>query len=379
MIAVGLPWVACDAQELGFTADDGANASATTGSSENSFAGSSGGGGSPEESGPILENGRHVFAAYGSTCVVTDAPEPVCFGLVTGVSDWPPAPTMTAPVVDIAISQDGACALQNDGTVKCWGTQNFASDSAPSGKVTAIATAEFGVFCALGSDHHVQCWGQDQYLPPDIPSEKMSAIAGGDIGRFCGLAETKDVICWGFIDEDRTPITTEGPFTALAMADHVCALGVDGRPHCWGARGPKDWGVTEPPAGSFASLVSRSVHSCALTEAGEATCWGRLHFEFESEVGDESPELLVAPDETFTAIVTGKAHMCGLTTSGEALCWGYGTSRDDIYTEPNLGQASPPGGTFVELAAGDFHTCGVRANGDVECWGNISTEHSDAF
>ena len=83
------------------------------------------------------------------------------------------------------------------------------------------------------------------------------------MGRFCGLTETGDAICWGFMAPDIPAVTTEGPFTALAPADHVCALRVDGSVDCWGN---ETYGATEPPAGSFSSLVSS--HVVAATAAG---------------------------------------------------------------------------------------------------------------
>ncbi|HEU5073910.1 MAG TPA: RCC1 domain-containing protein [Polyangiaceae bacterium] len=371
LVAGGLPLVACGEQRMRFSAHDGSFPTTTGTSHTGSTDGGAGASGSPGDTEPIVENARRLFAAYGSACVITDENEPVCFGLVTHAFDWP-TPTTTGPVMEIVISPDGACALLEDGAVQCWGTDNFSATAPPSGSFTAIAENGFDVFCALDREHRTHCWGHPQYLT-EPPAQKLFAIVGGEFGRFCGLTEAGDALCWGAPVFEIPTATTEGPFTELAPGNHVCGLGVDGGVRCWDAQPTSEkWGATEAPAGSFSSVVSRNVHSCALTKAGKAICWGRLHVEFESEVGDESPELLVAPDETFTSIVTGQAHMCGLTTSGEARCWGYGTSADDIYNEPNLGQASPPEGTFVELAAGDWHTCGLRDDGDVECWGMIA-------
>jgi len=379
--------VACDEQELGFTADDGPSATmtgtATSGSavktmdSTTASAGSGGSGGadggaggtsaggtettgaagSAEEPECVLESGRRLFSGYFSSCVVTDDGEPICFGQ----DDWE-APTTTAPVVDIAINQDGACALQNDCTVKCWGSPNMLANSPPSGAFTALATAEFGIFCALDRDHHVQCWGPEAWML-EQPSQELFAISGGEMGTFCGLTETKDAICWSGLGSSPEQ-TTDGPFKALAPADHVCALGVDGELQCWGNT---YYGATEAPAGTFSTLVSSHVHSCALTPAGEAACWGGLYYNEE-----ESPELLDPPSETFTTIVTGLAHMCGLTASGEVSCWGYGTPERENGTAPDLSQASPPEGNFVELAAGYWHSCALSSSGDLECWGDIT-------
>lgn len=399
LVTVGLSLAACHEQELGFSADENTatNGTSTTGASTNedgasvggnsstggvttgktgtattttaaTSSGGSGGsgdtgdattestgaGGSPETPECSLSSGRRLFAGYFASCVLDDAGMPRCFGR----DEWA-APTTTAPVVDLAINQEGACALQEDCAIKCWGGEGMLATAAPSGAFKAIATAEFGAFCAIDVDQRVHCWG-----PPAAsaqpPSDELYAIAGGERGVFCGLDADKGAVCWD--SSSGVPIpAARGPFALLAPADHVCGLAVDGSLSCWGN---DYYGATSPPDGKFTSLVSNHVHSCALDEDGEAACWGQLYFN------EESPDVIAPPAEAFTTIVTGLAHACGLAPDGSATCWGYGTPDRNNGTLPDLGQASPPEGSFVEIAAGYWHTCALTADGTVACWGD---------
>jgi hypothetical protein len=126
-----------------------------------------------------------------------------------------------------------------------------------------------------------------------------------------------------------------------------------------------------------AALVVGGGHTCALTTAGTAYCWG-LNVSGQLGVGgvDDQAHRVPRPVSetiTFSALVAGAIHTCGLTNAGATHCWGggfggpFGFGADGASATTTLVASAP---TFTTLVAGAHHTCGLTSTGTIYCWGD---------
>ena len=182
-----------------------------------------------------------------------------------------------------------------------------------------------------------------------------------------------------------------------AGREHTCAVAVDGVIHCWGAPGllgnsSPDGSVEPTPVeGSHRFVsVSAGIHTCALTAEGEAYCWGGLHYLGVLGTGSRaasSVPVRVEGDLRFSLISAGSVHTCGLTHAGEAFCWGSGPeagpNTDDTCIETS-GSApieyacvltpSPVSWNVRMTSLGSSFSlvCAVSLYGDPYCWGSFT-------
>jgi len=186
--------------------------------------------------------------------------------------------------------------------------------------------------------------------------------------------------------------------SAVVIANQTTCAISDGDVYCWGsnARGkvnlstPSD-GFTFPqriplPA-KVASISGGYNHECAITTEvpPQAYCWGDNSF---GQLGvDVSKQLYGGPfrvpvADGLASIAAGMDHTCGLTPAGVAYCWGngtfgqLGTGQIAGCFVPAPGKLTCSGPTpvvsdarFVAVAAGASHTCGIASSAQLYCWG----------
>jgi alpha-tubulin suppressor-like RCC1 family protein len=180
----------------------------------------------------------------------------------------------------------------------------------------------------------------------------------------------------------------------VAGTSHTCGLDPLGRAWCWG------WNVVGQLGDSttvnrsvpvqvrhgatrFVKITAGYAHTCALTSAGQAYCWGN---NGSGQLGDKSLALRLTPvavqqgTSVFTRISAGDYHTCALSSAGQTYCWGNnrwgqignggGGRFAPAVWEPSAVQQT---GAYIEVTAGGSHNCGLSSTGQAYCWGRNDT------
>ena len=251
--------------------------------------------------------------------------------------------------IHVAAGGRHTCGLKRDGTVACWGSNQYGQSTPPAGLFTQVAAGN-GDSCGIKIDGGATCWGRFNYVltgkPP--PVGNFTQVATGS-NHSCGIEPDGSVVCWGS-NSDGQSKPPAGTFTQLAAGDrHTCGVKNDSGVICWGV----EW--APPPIGAFTQVAAGFRHSCGLKRDGSVICWGA------DQQGQSTP-----PAGTFTQVAAGGAHSCGVKRDGNVACWGWNS----------FGQSTPLAGTFTHVATGSDHSCGVKSNGRVACWGENSAGQS---
>lgn len=224
-----------------------------------------------------------------------------------------------------------------------------------------------------------------------------SAASGG--AHSCGLTVAGFAYCWGengdaelgdsSFTNRRTPTPVAGRRTFLRLSpgrDHTCALATTNEAYCWGANGQGqlgDGGAANPGlvptrvSGGlpFDQISAGILHTCGVTAAGVAYCWGRNSFgQLGDGVGTQRyTPTAVAGALRFLQVSAGDNHSCGITVDSLAYCWGdnfygqLGDSTHDMRLAPTPVRSAL---RFGQISAGITHTCAVTGDNGAYCWGS---------
>ena len=175
----------------------------------------------------------------------------------------------------------------------------------------------------------------------------------------------------------------------VAGANHTCVLATDGTVWCWGQNGNGNLGdgsflnqgdpVQVVLAGTATMIAAGGSTTCAALSDNSLKCWGKGS---SGQIGNGAALLsngtpvftsLVPDSFTVAHIEIGTTHSCAISVAGAAWCWGQST-YGRLGTTASTNAVTPSGtaslgSTASEVAAGGAHTCALLTNGLVSCFG----------
>lgn len=352
------------------------------------------------------------------------------------------AAALTPDVVadNLAVGDGHACYLDPTGRAYCWGRNHVGQlgigtqvgSSRPVAVQTALRFAAIDAAtyhtCALTFDGEAYCWGSNAGQLGDgtkTPRSTPAAVGGGlrfasittGVVHTCGLTTAGEAYCWGQngqgqlgsagVTEALTPQLVQGSvrtFDALSAGFwKTCGVAAQVT-YCWGVEIGGGFAVrdipTAAPAGSpaFTSMALGTIHSCALTSAGAAYCWGTAGTLGTGQMSASTTPVAVSGGHSFASLSVSRANSfhagttCALTFDGRAFCWGFNHAGQlgaaTAETCPSTFNLTLPCSTVPLAVEGGLRfttiqtggstpvqersgaTCGLSESGVVYCWGN---------
>lgn len=326
----------------------------------------------------------------------------------------------TETVKAVSNSAGGStCAIMTDGSLKCWGNNSFGQlgyddlvdRGGNTGDVPALAAVNLGTgrtvkmistggrsACAVLDNGTLKCWGfnGDGQLGYDDTTSR-----GGTAGDMAALGTV-------FLGVGRTA-------KAVSVADsvngsHTCAILDNGKLKCWGfnlsgqlgyddtvTRGDKAGdmaalGYVDLGAGRTAVSVSTGfLVTCVVLDNGKLKCWGnngygQLGYEDITDRGDNPGDMAalntinLGAGRTARAVDTSGTTTCAILDTKALKCWGDNTAgqlgyEDLVERGSNLGDMAAlapvnlgAGRTAIAVSVAN-PTCVVLDNKSLKCWG----------
>ncbi len=240
-------------------------------------------------------------------------------------------------VVEFAAGTQHTCARRSDGSLWCFGRNGYGrlgngtlvDSSLPIhvdtlGYDVAQVSAERDQVCAVKTDGTVWCWGSDQYDSLGVDSQTC-------------------VHSWGSYPCSPTPQQVDGLSDVVKVGTgkhYSCALKYDGSVWCWGANGqgklgtgnysPQPSPVQNALPVQAMDIAMGAKHACAIDIVGDVWCWGENDYGAvgDNQVNDDHKGNVPAPVKVLglplpaTQIDLGISHSCVVLADDSFWCWG---------------------------------------------------------
>jgi alpha-tubulin suppressor-like RCC1 family protein len=195
----------------------------------------------------------------------------------------------------------------------------------------------------------------------------------------------------------RVPVAVAGGhlFESVTTGlEHSCGITAAGSAYCWGSNRNGQLGAgTEAEMSStpiavsgglrFSRISAGALHTCALTDQARAYCWGNgasgalgtgLLQEMCGTAECSRVPRQVIGGHSFGFIAAGASHTCALTAGFQAYCWGSNGSGElgtgGFFSGSSLPELVETSVQFRAVSAGNKFTCAVSLSNEAWCWGS---------
>jgi alpha-tubulin suppressor-like RCC1 family protein len=274
--------------------------------------------------------------------------EVVCWGGVPSTPDIaalavPTTIPLAAPATSVAAGRWHACAVLDDTTVSCWGTDGVVIDAAWESPAL-VETA------------------------PGVPLSGATEICAGEDYTCARLESLGTPVCWGQ--------GTSGALGHNSTEDAETPTAVTS--------------LASLPLTNIAHIACGAKTACAVMDDTTVRCWGENEFS-QVGAGSDTSDMLAAQlpvtrsgtNEDLAGIARvsiASNHACAITAfdgeaGGDVYCWGrndWGKLGLPVLVEDQVGRAIRVEGVTgaVAVAVGSAHSCVALHDGEVRCWGS---------
>ena len=218
-------------------------------------------------------------------CVAKASGAAVCDGdLITGITS----------ATEVAVSNDGACAIQNGGEVWCWGGEGLPTlpmsrpDATTAAQVPGVTDAvQLAVgtrFCVRRSGGGVLCAHTSDTFSAMGPTDAVDIAMDREGVALCVVRAGGTVVCQNSSSSSFTTVADVSGATQVALGPtHLCAVVTGGAVKCWGNNASGQLGdgtgtstLTPVDTDTLTGVTSISLSrnfTCAVS-SGDVWCWG---------------------------------------------------------------------------------------------------------
>ena len=333
-------------------------------------------------------------------------------------------------IIQMSSGASHSCAILDDGSVSCWGDNGNGqlgdgsrspslepekSDMPLGRKAVEISAGSYHT-CSVFDDGSVRCWGSNEFgqLGDGTTIERTTAVTV-DLGQgvsalgissgeshTCAVLNDRSVKCWGQnsngqlgdgTTEDRSsPVLSKmgGEDVTLVSAGsyHTCAITSIRTVMCWGDNWNGQLGdgtnhdrttpveISIPNNGSAVTLDAGAMHTCMGINDGSMFCWGYNAYGQLGNGGNanaNSPTTVpLSANQLLSSVQVGLFHSCALFDSGEVACWGNngnGQLGDGSLTSGTVPAIVNLGDNASSISVGQRHSCAILVDASLHCWG----------